>query len=181
MTETMREKNSIIICAMVCITLIICGIIFWPTLQRYGKIKYKEIERITKPMPIEEKSKMTGVGESYGRGQYKFIVFNGTTWTVKTIRLSIEAKDGQGNAMWQKTYEASFDIAPFSSGSSFIELIDHIQQVNVTDLSQYYTEVLLALVEKTGSAPFRKPGEFLGPLGFNPEVKIQEVFGYKGE
>jgi len=47
--EEMREKNTIIICAIVCATLIICGILFWPTLYRYDKTQSKlvRVNRIT--------------------------------------------------------------------------------------------------------------------------------------
>lgn len=34
-----KDKVKLLICAIVCITLIICGVLFWPTLYRYDKIK----------------------------------------------------------------------------------------------------------------------------------------------
>ena len=33
-----KNKVTILLCAMVCITLIICGVLFWPTLYRYDSM-----------------------------------------------------------------------------------------------------------------------------------------------
>ena len=35
----MRDKVKLLICATVCATVIICGLLFWPTLNRYDKVK----------------------------------------------------------------------------------------------------------------------------------------------
>lgn len=45
----MREKNAIIICALICATMVICGVLFWPTFYRYDKTQSKlvRINRIT--------------------------------------------------------------------------------------------------------------------------------------
>jgi hypothetical protein len=44
----MRDKVKLLICAMFCTTLIICGIIFWPTLYRYDKTTNHKIVRINR-------------------------------------------------------------------------------------------------------------------------------------
>jgi len=46
--EKMREKNIIVICGIICTTLIICGILFWPTLYRYDKTTNQTIVRINR-------------------------------------------------------------------------------------------------------------------------------------
>lgn len=38
MADGMKENSIIIICTIVCLTVIICGILFWPTLYRYDKM-----------------------------------------------------------------------------------------------------------------------------------------------
>jgi hypothetical protein len=56
-----KDKVKLIICAMVCITVIICGILFWPTLYRYDSIsdgKKKISIRI---------NRITGTTEIFGK------------------------------------------------------------------------------------------------------------------
>jgi len=44
-----KDKFKLLICAMICITLIICSILFWPTLYRYDKIESSliKVNRLT--------------------------------------------------------------------------------------------------------------------------------------
>ena len=181
----MRDKNTIIICGIICIALTICGILFWPTLYRYDKTSFRgnrlgqymvKINRITgyteilyesgwKPKKVEKKAIGMPKGEKDKieiNGYFlsdekhpfdKFIgpsaiynggIYNGTIWTIKNLLISIGGKDKDGKIKWKKTYAASIDVAPFSTGSFSIKLMDFV-----------YT--------------------------LNPEVKIEEVFGYKSE
>jgi hypothetical protein len=57
MADKWREKNTILMCGMICTTLIICGILFWPTLYRYDKTESKlvRINRITGDTHVLEK------------------------------------------------------------------------------------------------------------------------------
>jgi hypothetical protein len=132
-----------------------------------------------------------------GRGNYKGDIYNGTSWTINKLRLSIGAKDKEGKIQWQKTYEVSIYIEPFSIGYCSIKLMD----------SNYFTpnakaDALGAPKEKeeaSGEGALRarkqssdleaKPSQghiipkelivFDEPL--SPEVKIEDIFGYKGE
>lgn len=180
----MREKNAIIICALICATSIICGVLFWPTLYRYDKLGGKLPVRInrltgyteilyssgwkslnnkeTKPIPKEEIAKIETRGNFDGKGHYDFDLYNGSGWTIKKIKLVIELKDGNGKKIWQRIYETTADIKPFSTGSCSIKLMDY--------------------------APKTYPGEFLGPLDESTvdkskirltEVKIEGGLGYK--
>jgi hypothetical protein len=115
----MREKNAVIICALICATLIICGVLFWPTLYRYDKIGGKSPVRINRLtgyteilygsgwarmvsdkeyqlIPKEEIAKIEVRGNFDGEGYYKFSVYNGNGWNIKRIKLSIALNDGNG-------------------------------------------------------------------------------------
>jgi hypothetical protein len=61
----MREKSAIIICALICATLIICAVLFWPTLYRYDKTQSKlvRINRITGYTEILSGSSWTHVSK----------------------------------------------------------------------------------------------------------------------
>ena len=184
----MREKNTIIVCATVCVTLIICGIIFWPTLFRYDKIKFGEstlpfrVNRITgyteilyldgwkivsyviNEMPIDEINKITINGDFDGKGNYKFSVYNASNWTINKIRFSIWLNINQ-KLIWQRIYETPINILPFSKQSSSIELMDNAPK------TIFFEHIDLDAM---------KPGQvrYLGEAG--PGVKLEKAFGYKG-
>jgi hypothetical protein len=146
MVDKMKEKNIIILGAVICATLIICGILYWPTLYRYDKIEGKmpiRVNRITgyteilyrghewKPVknvqtiPQNERDKVTILGDFNINGQiYNGEIYNGTSYTLKKIRLSIGAKNDSGIIEWQKRYETPIDIPPYSKGFCSIGLID---------------------------------------------------------
>jgi len=192
----MREKNTIIICTIVCITLIICGILFWPTLYRYDKIKlgddtfpfrvnritgYTEIlwvndgwravraEKVIKTMHHEEMAKITRIGDFDGKGHYKFDIYNGTVWTIRKIRLSIGLKDNQGKDKWQRIYETSVNIQPFSKSSSSIELMDYAPR---TFYEPYVPEPEKGKWVIHDALPVKD---------FIPDIRIEKIFGYQGE
>lgn len=179
----MRDKSKLIMFAIGCVTLIIFGILFWPTLYRYDKHGGKwpiRINRITgytemltgtqwtpvdegqkaKIIPIEEKDKIIIKGDFDGKGNYEFNAYNGSNWTVKKIRLYIKAKDIEDNIMWQRLYEVFVNIPPFSKRSSSLALIDYAPKTSFEDA-------------------LKPVGQFLGLV--QPDVRIEEVFGYKEE
>lgn len=196
MADKMREKNVIILCIIICTTLIICGILFWPTLYRYDKIKYGEstlpvrLNRITgnteilrldgwravslviKRMPIQENNKITIKGDFDGKGNYECVVYNGSNWTITTIKLSILAKDNEEKIIWHKIYEKAVAIIPFSTESYSIKLWDY----------DYAPPTLEGgTVIRPPEGPLEELDRIVRPLGFKPEVRIEEAFGYKGE
>lgn len=147
----MRDKNAIIICALICATLIICGVLFWPTLYRYDKIGGKLPVRINRlsgyteilydsgwertvsdkeiyAIPKEEIAKIKTIGD-FKEGCYKFNIYNGSDWTIKRIKISIVLKDGNDKKLWERIYETMANIRPFSTGSCSLELMvnDYVQ------------------------------------------------------
>jgi hypothetical protein len=198
MADKMKEKNIIILCGIICTALIICGILFWPTLYRYDKIKYGlrtlpirvnritgyteilrlsgwrgvKVEKVIKALPIEEKDKIKSTGDFDGEGHYKYAVYNGSKWTITRIKLSILAKDNQGKIIWHKIYEKAINIKPFLTESYSIKLYDY----------DYAPPTLLGgKVIRAPKGPLEELDRIGRPEGFNPEVRIEEVFGYKGE
>ena len=173
----MREKNAIIISAIICATLIICGVLFWPTLYRYDKIEGKlpiRINRLTGyteilydsgwerkvsnkeicPMSKEEIAKIKISGD-FEAGGYKFTIYNGSDWNIKRIKLSIGLKDGYDKKLWERIYATMADIQPFSTDSCSLKLMvdDYVQ---------------LAFAHPKG-------------LIRVPDVRIEGAFGYKSE
>ncbi len=142
----MKDKVKLLLCAMICTTLVVCGILFWPTFYRYDKIEGKlpvRVNRITgyteilypnrrwepvknvQPIPHNERNKVKVLGYFNSHDRiYKGEIYNGTSYTLKKIWLSIGAKRNSGKIEWQKIYETPVDIAPFSKGYCSIGLID---------------------------------------------------------
>jgi hypothetical protein len=244
MAEKLKEKK-IIICGIICTTLIIFGTLFWPTLYRYDKTNFgnnrsgqylTRVNRLTgyteilyesgwEPKRGEEKAeampqherdkvKITGYfrykpteGEQYARyildeNIYKGDIYNGTSWTIKKLRLSIGAKDKDEKIHWQKTYEASIDIAPFSIGSCSIKLMDAItimefepytgptqskEEVASNKGRWEYTYTADELKQIAAGKKLSKKGKWILSdkppvrLDLIPDIRIEEIFGYKNE
>jgi hypothetical protein len=183
----MREKNAIIICALICATMVICGVLFWPTLYRYDKIGGKSPVRINRltghteilyasgwereisdkelqAIPKEEIGKIEIMGAFDGEGNYKFNVYNGSEWNIKRIKLSIslEIEDGKGKKDKQRIYETTANILPFSTGSCSINLIYAPSN------------------KKAGGYTLQELEAELARRGFS-EVRIEEALGYKSQ
>lgn len=203
----MKEKTIIILCSMLCVTLIVWGIFFWPTLYRYDKTEGKlvrinkitgyteilydsgwvpSVEKKIRVMPQDEKNKVEVIGRldlfeakekpvTGGRflySGYKGTIYNGTSWTIRKVRLSIAAKNKTGKDEWQKIYETSVDIPPFSWSSCSIRLMDppFIIPETKVDSSEAPKEKEQANKQKMPEA-----------VELSPDVKILEIFGYEGE
>lgn len=196
----MREKQTIIIGASVCVTLIVVGIFFWVTPYRYEKVKfdkytllvrinrlsgYTEIlytdgwrekvrEKQTSPIPKEEIAKIEIRGDFDGEGHYKFVVFNGTIWTIKKIRLSIGTVYPKDKAMVQRIYEIPVNVSPLSvENSCSIILMNYAPQT--------FGGGKWVLEEDRKSAKLKglSDEELAIIAGFHPKVTIEEIFGYK--
>jgi hypothetical protein len=183
----MHEKNAIIICALICITLIICGMLFWPTLYRYDKYEkelpvrinrltgYTEIlydsgwerkvsEKELQAIPKTEFAKIEIKGLFDGKGYYELNLYNGSEWNIKKIRLYIGLKQINGKKFWEKIYEKKVDVKPFSVGSCSIKLMDYASKT-------------------PDVAEFIGPLEELEAIGKNAyaEIKLESALGYKSE
>lgn len=208
----MSEKNIIIICGVICATLLIAGILFWPTLYRYEKINfgdkqsgqylvrvnrltgYTEIlrgyngwravrsKKVIKAMTLEEIAKIAVKGVFNGKGNYEFAVYNGSGWTIKRIKLSIRADAECKKNLWQRVYETSIHVPQFSMSTSFIKLIDETPGTPASWLfNPENYELVGPIKEKAPKEKKQGEVEYIGPIRFVPEVRIEEVFGYKGE
>jgi hypothetical protein len=114
----MKGKSIVILCAMLCTTLIAWGILFWPTLYRYDKSKGRpaRINRVTgyteilyssgwKPtiseqdvtvIPYEEVAKIELKSKQINKeGIYNILIYNGSSWTITKLRLSIRKIDSE--------------------------------------------------------------------------------------
>ncbi len=196
----MRDKNLIIICALICATLIICGVLFWPTLYKYDKILGKLPVRInrltgyteiltpsgwerkvsdneTKAIPKEEIDKIETRGDFDGKGHYKFVVYNGSDWTIKIIKLSIGLKDGKDKIIWQRKYETMVNIRPFSNSSDSIEMIDYAPK------TYSYFRLIDPLDEpaKESTSKKMKFEPYDESKIIRPEVRLEGALGYKSE
>jgi hypothetical protein len=181
----MRKNNAIIIFALICATLIIYGVLFWPTLYRYDKIGGKSPVRINRltgyteilyasgwerevsdkelqAIPKAEIGKIEIKGSFDGKGYYNFTIYNGCEWNIKKIKLSIGLNDGNGKKLWEKIYKTTEDIKAFSTGSSSIKLMDYADKTNP------YIDIVADLIPDKSEIRV-------------PEVKIEGVLGYKSK
>lgn len=81
-------------------------------------------------LPQEEIQKITGKGKfddftSVG-GRYCFDanLYNGTSWHIQEITVTITAKNQDGNVRWARQYKHSLDIEPLSETEFFIDVSD---------------------------------------------------------
>jgi hypothetical protein len=149
MADKIRERSAIIVCAMVCTALIICGILFWPTLYRYDKLgKFPvRINRITgyaeqlstsgwwpigypksEAIPTNEMEKIIYKTKNIGSGYFEAEVYNGSDWNITEIKVNILAKYRDGTIIWKRDYityvkDISY-IPPNKSGMIKAQLFD---------------------------------------------------------
>ena len=135
----MKTKNLIIIC----LTLLIAGIIFWPTLYRYERMTIRgnslpvRINRLTgyteyfvlgkwvperdqekkqkgTRIPHEVRSKITG-NASLSYGTFSGNIYNGSGWTITNITFRVIAKEKDGSVRWDRKFNKSIQIDPLST------------------------------------------------------------------
>ncbi len=201
MKNEIKDNSKIVICAMVCVILIIFGILFWPTLYRYDKIKYREstlpirINRITgytkilhpegwrqvnsesKAIPNEEKDKISLIFEDIvekkldmnHKSTFDFDIYNGSSWMINKIRLSIVAKDKEEKKVFQRLYDVFVNIPPFSAHSCSMKIT-----VRPSPHFNPYG-ILLRNPEEWADE------EVLRDKDLYKEITIKEAFGYKAE
>jgi hypothetical protein len=196
----MKEKQTIIIGAFVCVTLIVTGIFFWPTLYHYEKIifdkdtllvrvnrlsGYTEIlfpfgwqekirEKKTIVIPKDERGKVEIIGDFDGEGHYKFAVYNGTMWTIKIIRLSIETLSIKDKDIVHRIHEIPVNISPYSVKPSYSTML-----INYTPKTFGGGEWVLEEDPKSTKSKLLSDGETALVSKFRPKVAIEEIFGYK--
>jgi hypothetical protein len=165
MTGKLRKPRKIVICAMTCVILIMFEVLLYPTLSQAKR----EDGSQTIPNDELDNIKIKGCFSLGKEGdQYDFDIYNGTKWTLTKIRLSIGAKNKEGKIVWQKVYETSVSmISPLSKSKSSITLYDSVPRHVVSEEE----------LKKDPYADIFKDSI----LESEPEVKVEEVFGYKAE
>jgi len=135
----MKTSNLFIIC--VCVTLLIAGVLFWPTLYRYDKIGNAipiRINRITghteyfvdgkwnpeeghskftiQTFPVDERYKVTGNASlDYPYGAFSGKIYNGSEWTITEFTLRIVAKEKDKTIRWDRKFCESKNIEPLTT------------------------------------------------------------------
>jgi len=137
--------NLIIIC--VCITLLIAGILFWPTLYRYDKIGNAipiRINRITgyteyfadgkwnpearqgkttiQTLPEFEQVNVTGKA-SLEYGTFSGDIYNGSEWTITELVFRVVAKEKDDSIRWDRKFSESMTIEPLSTCSFSLSVL----------------------------------------------------------
>ncbi|MEW6068110.1 MAG: hypothetical protein AB1610_07460 [Nitrospirota bacterium] len=141
----MNTKSIAIICA----TLILIGLLFWPTLYRYDKMtlqgntfpvrthrltgyteyflmgkwipqKGQERSKKSEILSVEEQNKVTGNAGLSGYGSFSGKIYNGSSWTITDMIIRVIAKEKNGNVRWDRKFKETQIISPLSTASIYI-------------------------------------------------------------
>jgi hypothetical protein len=95
-------------------------------------------ERTTQEIqiPKDQLTDLTGTASlcDYGKDKYSVDLYNGTSWIIRSITITITAKNADGSTRWQRDFQETVDIAPFSVHSFLIQLT---QIEGIKDFSWY--------------------------------------------
>ena len=138
----MNAKNLLIIC----VTLLLAGVLFWPTLYRYDKINLQglptlvRINRLTgytehlmlgqwarvaekenkkqmQPQPFTPAERVFVIGKaSMGTRVLNGEVYNGSTKTITSITFRVIAKEKSGSIRWDRRFKDTTPVNPLSAG-----------------------------------------------------------------
>jgi len=159
----MKTINLFIIC--VCVTLLIAGVLFWPTLYRYDKIGNSipfRINRLTgyteyfvdgkwnpeeghekfisQTLPIDARVEVTGNASfDYPHGSFSGKIYNGSEWTITKFTLRIVAKEKDNSIRWDRKFSESKTIKPLSISKFSISVTG---DENISSCDWYIVEVL---------------------------------------
>lgn len=136
----MTSRNLLIVSSLI----LICAILFWPTLYRYETFKAGEfstpirINRITghterytplrgwvshegtdsetngEALPPSDIDKITGNASLSGE-IFSGDLYNGSDWTITSIRFRLVPKSRDGSVMWDRKFNALVTIEPLTS------------------------------------------------------------------
>lgn len=133
--------------AIICGTLILIGILFWPTLYRYDKMTWQgntfpvRTHRLTgyteyflrgkwisskksKILPYDEQVKVTGNAGLSGYGSFSGKAYNGSNWTITDMIIRVVAKEKNGSIRWDRKFKETQVIPPLSIASIDITVTD---------------------------------------------------------
>lgn len=141
----MNTKNIAIICA----TITLIGIFFWPTLYRYDKMilegntfpvrthrltgyteyflmgewipqEGQQSRKKSKILPFDEQIKVAGNAGLSGYGSFRGKVYNGSSWTITDMIIRVIAKEKNGSVRWDRKFKEAQIISPLSTASIYI-------------------------------------------------------------
>lgn len=145
----MRSRHVAIVCA----TLLVAGMMFWPTLYRYDSVRMDDatyplrINRLTgstemfvgmqwmdvgsdastddksTDLPANEAEKVSGNAALTGYGWFSGKIYNGSSWTVTGLVVSVSAKERDGSVRWTREFDVSVSARPLSTGSLNVEVV----------------------------------------------------------
>ena len=147
---------------IVCVTLLLAGVLFWPTLYRYEKMDFQglstivRINRLTghteyfmlgqwvaeKPqkkektsqrLPSVEKPLVIGKATLDGR-MFNGEIYNGSNWTVTSITFRVVAKDKSGSVRWDRKFKETTRLNPLAA-SYFSVTVTEVEGVGSFDWS----------------------------------------------
>jgi hypothetical protein len=136
----MNTKTIGIICA----TLILVGVLFWPTLYRYDTMtlqgntlpvrthrltgyteyflmgqwipqKGQQGKKKSKILPVVEQSKVSGNAGLTGYGSFSRRIYNGSNWKITELVIRVIAKEKDGSIRWDRRFRAPQMISLLST------------------------------------------------------------------
>ena len=129
-------------------------------MKNWKPVKLESLELIPKKRQIWESGSVDGP-------YYKSNIYNGSSYTIKRIIVSLvikkEKKEKRTKQMFERIYATSVNIQPFSTGSFSIKLRDPELRFEDSKGEHLSAEELAQIA------------------GYHLDVKIKEAFGYKGE
>jgi len=152
----MTAKNLIIICA----TLLLAGVLFWPTLYRYeridspglstpvkinrltGNAEYlllgewrpvtvKEKQRESRPLPAVDRSLVNGKATLDSR-MFNGEIYNGSDWTITSITFRVTAKEKSGSVRWDRKFKETIRLKPLTA-SYFSMTVSEVEGIGSFD------------------------------------------------
>ena len=154
----MNIRTSIIFC----ITLLLAGVLFWPTLYRYEKMDFQGLstlvrinrltgfteyymlgqwvaesrqkkEKASKPLPSVEKALLIGKATLEGK-MFNGEIYNGSDWTITSITFRVVAKEKSGSVRWDRKFKETTRLNPLAA-SYFSVTVTEVEGVGSFDWS----------------------------------------------
>jgi hypothetical protein len=135
----MNTKTSIVLC----VTWLLAGVLFWPTLYRYEKMDFQGLstlvrinrltghteyymlghwvaekpqkkEKASQPLPSVEKALVIGKA-SLGSKILNGEIYNGSDWTLTSVTFRVIAKEKSGSVRWDRKFRDTIRLNPLAA------------------------------------------------------------------
>lgn len=152
----MNTKTSIV----VCVTLLLAGVLFWPTLYRYEKIDFQGLstlvrsnrltghteyymlgqwvpekaqkkQRESQPLPSVEKALVIGKATLDGK-MFNGEIYNGSDWTINSVKFRVVAKEKSGSVRWDRKFKDTVRITPLTT-ANFAVMVSEAEGIGSFD------------------------------------------------